>query len=46
MKRISGILLLVLALIMLFLAWKIQGLPPAITAVGFLIIGLNYLNTN
>ncbi|NCN09425.1 MAG: hypothetical protein GW938_06230 [Leptospira sp.] len=45
MKRISGISLIVLAIIMLFLGWKIQGLPPAVTGIGFLIIGLNYLKS-
>lgn len=42
MKKISAITLFVLGAVMLFLGWKIQGLPPAITGLGFWVIAWNY----
>jgi len=42
MKKISALIMLVLGLFMLFLGWKIKGLPPAITGLGFLVIAWNF----
>ena len=38
-KKIAAIIMGILGIIMIFLGWKIQGLPPAITGIGFLVIG-------
>jgi len=32
-------ILFALAAVMLALGWKIQGLPPAVTGIGFAVIG-------
>ncbi len=32
-------LLFIVAFVMLILAWVIQGLPPAVTGIGFALIG-------
>ena len=37
-KKIASVILLILGLIMLYLGYKIGGLPPAVTGVGFLVI--------
>jgi|GEM_PF-2490369 len=38
-----GIVLVILAFVMFYLAYQMGGLPPAITAVGFLAISLVFL---
>ncbi|CAN5331874.1 hypothetical protein BH23BAC2_BH23BAC2_00410 [soil metagenome] len=43
MKKIAGIILLILALVMLFIGVSKSLLPPALTGMGFIIIGLIYL---
>jgi hypothetical protein len=43
MKKIAAYLLIVLALIMFYLSYRIMGLPPAITGVGFLLIAWVFL---
>ncbi len=44
MKKISAIILIVLALVMFYLAYQMGGLPPAVTGVGFLVIAFVFLN--
>ncbi len=36
-------ILFVLAIVMLALGWIMQGLPPAITGIGFAVIGYHFL---
>ena len=43
MKKIAAYLLILLALIMFYLSYRIMGLPPAITGVGFLVIAWVFL---
>ena len=43
MKKFVSVLLIVLALVMFYLAYKMGGLPPAITGVGFLLIAMVFL---
>ncbi|MDY7094536.1 MAG: hypothetical protein SX243_16315 [Acidobacteriota bacterium] len=38
-NKIVAYILFVLAVIMVFLGWKIQGLPPVVTGIGFALIG-------
>ena len=38
-------ILFVLAVVMLVLGWVIQGLPPAVTGIGFAVIGYHILRT-
>lgn len=45
-KGIAGIGLLILSLIMFLLAFRIGGLPPAITGIGFVLIGIVFLKEN
>ena len=35
---VSAILLIILGVIMLYLGYRINGLPPAVTGVGFFVI--------
>jgi hypothetical protein len=44
MKKITAIILIILALVMFYLSYKIGGLPPAITGVGFIAIAVVFLN--
>ena len=43
LKKVGGVALIALALIMFFLSYRIGGLPPAVTGVGFLLIGIIFL---
>lgn len=36
-------ILFVLAVVMLVLGWTIKGLPPAVTGIGFAVIGYHIL---
>ncbi len=38
-NKTIAIILFVLAAVMLILGWVIQGLPPAVTGIGFAVIG-------
>ncbi|MBX3607771.1 MAG: hypothetical protein KF788_21030 [Piscinibacter sp.] len=38
-NKVVAYILFSLALVMLVLAWTVQGLPPAVTAIGFAVIG-------
>ena len=40
MKQAFALILIVLAIIMFYLAYQINGLPPAITGVGFILIAM------
>ncbi|MCG9875718.1 MAG: hypothetical protein MH321_13135 [Leptospiraceae bacterium] len=42
MEKSSALIMFTLGLGMIFLGWKVQGLPPAITGLGFLVIAANY----
>jgi len=44
LKKITGAALIILALVMFFLAFRIGGLPPAVTGVGFMLIGITFLS--
>ncbi len=37
-KKIAAILMAILAITMFYLAYKIGGIPPAITGIGFLVV--------
>lgn len=39
-ERITGVVLIILGFVMFYLAYRMNGLPPAVTGVGFLLIGL------
>lgn len=39
----ASIILIVLAIVMFYLAYDIGGLPPAVTGIGFLVIGAVWL---
>ncbi len=43
MKKIAAYLLILLALVMFYLSYKIMGLPPAITGIGFILIAIVFL---
>ncbi len=43
MKKIAGIILLILAIIILIISISKSLLPPALAGTGFIIIGLIYL---
>ena len=43
MKKFVGYVLIVLGLLMLYLGYQMQGLPPAVTGVGFLAIAAVFL---
>lgn len=43
MKKIAGIMLLLVAAVMLFLGISKNMLPPALTGIGFIIIGFVFL---
>ncbi|MFZ1805736.1 MAG: hypothetical protein WAU36_00850 [Cyclobacteriaceae bacterium] len=43
MKKIAAVLLIVLALVMFYLSYTMDGLPPAITGIGFLIIAMVFI---
>ena len=43
MKSYVGYLLIVLGIVMIYLSYQIGGLPPAITGVGFIAIGMVFL---
>jgi small-conductance mechanosensitive channel len=43
MKKAIGIILIVLGLIMFYLSYEINGLPPAITGIGFIAIAIVFL---
>ena len=43
MKKIAAYLLILLALVMFYLSYRIMGLPPAITGAGFLVIAWVFL---
>lgn len=43
MKKSVGVLLIFLSLLMFYLAYRLQGLPPAVTGVGFLGIAAVFL---
>lgn len=43
MKRYVAYLLIVLGIVMIYLSYQVEGLPPAITGVGFVAIGLVFL---
>jgi len=38
-------ILFTLALVMLVLGWIIKGLPPAVTGIGFAVIGFHILRS-
>ncbi len=40
MKKILSIILILIALIMIFLSFKIEVLAPALTGIGFIVIAL------
>lgn len=44
MKKLSAIILILLALVMFYLAYQMGGLPPAITGLGFLVIAAVFLS--
>ncbi len=44
-QRAIAIMLFVLATVMLVLGWVIQGLPPAVTGIGFAVIGDHIFRT-
>ena len=43
MKNIVAIILIILSVIMLYLSYQMGGLPPAITAAGFILIAIVFL---
>ena len=43
MKKFVGYVLIVLGLLMLYLGYEMQALPPAVTGVGFLAIAVTFL---
>ncbi len=43
--KMVAIILFVLAAVMLVLGWVVQGLPPAVTGIGFAVIGYHILRT-
>ena len=43
MKKLVSYLLIVLALVMFYLSYKMGGLPPAITGLGFILIAWVFL---
>jgi len=40
MKKISGILLIVISVIMLYIGFAYKMVPPALTGIGFIIISI------
>jgi small-conductance mechanosensitive channel len=46
MKKSVGVLLIFLALLMFYLAYRAMALPPAVTGVGFLAIAFVFLMGN
>lgn len=42
-NKVVAYILFFLALVMLVLAWSIKGLPPAVTGIGFAVIGYHIL---
>jgi xanthine/uracil permease len=44
-NKVVAVILFVLAAVMLVLGWVIQGLPPAVTGVGFAVIGYHILRS-
>jgi xanthine/uracil permease len=44
-NKIVAFILFALAAVMLVLGWIIQGLPPAVTGIGFAVIGYHILRT-
>lgn len=42
-NKITAAILFGLALILLVLGWSIRGLPPVVTAIGFVVIGYRIL---
>ena len=43
MKKFVGYVLIVLGLLMLYLGYEMQALPPAVTGAGFLAIAAAFL---
>lgn len=44
MKRYVAYLLIVMGMVMIYLSYQVEALPPAITGVGFIAIGIVFLN--
>lgn len=44
-RKTVAVILFVLAVVMAVLGWRMQGLPPLVTAIGFAVIGYHFFTS-